>query len=368
MLNAPFVRGYTFIVLAHNTRRQGLFPLMLSCQLRLSYARDMNKPHALKIPNEPTAPDSDVRDCVAKMDAISRAAIKTPDGKTQYTNVWQATLRRQGQRISRTFAEARWSGREPALTAARAWRDAVTEAIPPITNHQAATRLAARNTTGMSGVCRNEPNGNPNEAMWTATLTTPDGLKRRAFTVSAYGEEDASRRAIVQRQEWLNQLPPRYLSMCQTSRDALEHLPAPTTVPSVEPVPLLTHKEIKARVAIINTNFDARMPKRLRWRVRAQNAARPNGPLVVVNSDTNSSPRRHVRTVCPNGRSLDAMLTEAIAHLRTDVTGLHGKKIADWFIRTHAATALSPAQFDPVTGFKGCVMIPKEADIGHPKL
>ncbi len=134
--------------------------------------------------------------------------------------------------------------------------------------------------------------------------TDPDGLKRRAFSVSTCGDEGARARAIAQRQEWLEQLPPRYLSMCQTSRDAHAHLPAPTLAPSVDPLPLLTPKEIKARVAVIKANFDARMPKRLRWRVRAQSAARPNGTHVVFVSDVGSPPRCHSRSVSPKGRPL----------------------------------------------------------------
>lgn len=302
------------------------------------------------------------------MDSILRAAIKTSDGETRHTNVWQATLRRQGQRLSRTFAEARWGRREAALVAAQAWRDAVIAAIPPITNHRAATRFAARNATGISGVSRSEPEANPGEAMWIATLTTGGRLKRRAFSVSAYGEDGARARSIARRQKWLNQLPPRYHSMCETSRAALDQLPAPTIAQSVAPVPLLSPKEIKDRIAVINADFDARMPKRLRWRVRAQNAAKPNGPIVVVISDTCSPPRRHTHTASPRGRPLHVMLAEARDRLHADAANLHGKDIADWFIRTHITPAFNAELFDPIVSVRSdrpTVLISMAADHRH---
>lgn len=136
----------------------------------------------------------------------------------------------------------------------------------------------------------------------------------------------------------------------------------PTIAKSVAPVPLLSSKDIKDRVAIINAGFDTRMLKRLRWRVRAQNATKPNGPIVVVISDTCSPPRRHTHTISPKGRPLCAMLAEAIDLLHTNAANLYGKDIADWFIRTHIAPALTAEQFDPVAGFKGCVMV--REDIG----
>lgn len=300
---------------------------------------------------------------VAQMDSIHRATTKTPAGETKGTNVWQVSLRRHGKRIARTFAEARWGGREAALAAAQDWRDAVVAAIPPITNHHAATRIGTRNTTGISGVLRSTPRDNPRGTIWIATLTTRDEQKKRAFSVATYGEDGARERAIAQRQEWLTQLPPHYHSMSDTSRAALAGHPVPAVAPTLAPMPLMTPEEIDARVAVINADFDARMPRRLRWRVRAQTAARPNGPLVVALSDAGFPARRHSRTVCPRERPLSEMLAEAIERLRADATDLHGENIADWFIRTHIKRALSSEHFDPVAGFKGCVMITDDVKI-----
>lgn len=293
------------------------------------------------------------------MDAIHRATTKTKAGESKPTNVWQVSLRRHGTRLSRTFAEARWGGREPALAAAQAWRDAVMEAIPPITNHHAATRLPARNTTGIAGVSCTTPKDALNGTIWTATLTTREGQKKRAFSVQAYGEEGARARAIKQRQDWLNELPPRYHSMCETSRTALARHPAPLPAQSLDPLPTLTPDEIKARLATINARFDAQMPKRLRWRVRAQNAAKPDGPLVVALSDACFPARRHSQTITPKGRPLSEMLTDAVKSLHRHATVLHGKNAADWFITTQITPALTAEQFDPVAGVDGCVMVPQ---------
>lgn len=323
----------------------------------------MNRLKTITDPNQTTASDMALEASVAQMDSIHRATTKTATGETKGTNVWHVSLRRHGKRIDRTFAEARWGGREAALAAAQDWRDAVVADIPPITNHHAATRIGTRNTTGISGVLRSTPRHNPRGTMWIATLTTRDGQKKQAFSVATYGKDGARERAIAQRQKWLSELPPRYFTMCDTSRAALAGHPVPAVAPTLAPMPLMTPEEIDARVAVINADFDARMPRRLRWRVRAQNAARPNGPLVVALSDAGFPARRHSRTVCPRERPLSEMLAEAIERLRADAINLHGTDIADWFIKTHIEPALTPERFDSVTGFTGCVMVTEDEQI-----
>jgi len=267
---------------------------------------------------------------------------------------------RHGKRISRTFAEARWGGREAAIAMAQDWRDAVMAAIPPISNQHAATRIGTRNTTGISGVCYYQPNDNPDAAMWVATLTNGDEQKKRAFSISTYGEDVARAHVIAQRQKWLAQLPPRYHTMCDASRAILADQSPPESAQSLDPTPLMTAEQIDARVVTINIHFDALVPHCLRWRVRAQNAARPNGPIVVALSDTGIPVRKHVRTISPKNRPLSAVLNEATDWLRNKATELHGKDIADWFIQTHIENALRIEAFDPTTGYNGCVMVPKK--------
>lgn len=125
------------------------------------------------------------------MDGVFRATTKTPAGDIKGRDSWQVTVRRYGQRLSRTFPEARWGGREAALAAAQDWRDAIMDAIPPIINQHAATRLGTCNTTGISGVLRSVPRNHPAGMMWVATLTARNEQKKRAFSVAAYGEEGA---------------------------------------------------------------------------------------------------------------------------------------------------------------------------------
>lgn len=73
-------------------------------------------------------------------------------------------------------------------------------AIPPITNHHAATRLAARNTTGISGISYRNPAGDPKKAIWIATMTNRDKQKQRVISFMRYGDEGACKRAITQRE------------------------------------------------------------------------------------------------------------------------------------------------------------------------
>ncbi len=194
--------------------------------------------------------------------------------------------------------------------------------------------------------------------MWIATLTTGEGLKRRAFSVSAHGEDGARNKAIAQRQMWLAELSPRHHAMCDTSRAAAAHHDAPLPAPSLDPVPNITPDEIAARVAVIDARIDADMPRRLRWRVRAQTAAKPDGPLTVLFSDAGLPARRQTRTICPRWRHLTEMLAEAIYRLRDGVADIHGDAVADWFIRNHAKPTLTPERFKPAIGIMDCVIVP----------
>ena len=69
---------------------------------------------------------------------------------------WWVSLRRRGHRIVRLFKDSVYGCDEATYKAARAYRDAIIEAIPPATNHEQAVLLRKNNKSGISGVRRVE--------------------------------------------------------------------------------------------------------------------------------------------------------------------------------------------------------------------
>ena len=324
----------------------------------------------MNAPSRPTYAESTPANTggpTAAMDAIHRVTRRRRDGgdgRTLDGGAWTVNLRRHGQRLARSFPDRRWGGRDAALDAARAWRDAVMAAVPPITNHHAATRVPARSTTGIAGVNRVVPADRPQDAMWLATLTTCEGFRRRAFTVSTHGEDGARAKAIAQRRTWLAELPPRQLAYCDASRSVAATQDPPATAPSLDPLPKLSTDEIARRLAQVNARIDATMPRRLRWSVRPQNRHRPKGALVLRISDAGSPARWKTKTLSPKRRAPDdlpaAILSKARDWLRATAADLHGPQTARWFHDTHLAEALDTERFDPIIGAGGDAIVPQK--------
>ena len=176
---------------------------------------------------------------------------------------WWVTLRRRGHKIVRLFKDSIYGSNDAAYKAARAYRDAIIEAIPPATNHQQAVLLRKNNQSGISGVRRIETREGD---AWQATLMTNDGQKRENFTVSMFGELAAKSIAIAQRRKSLAALPVTHLACAQHAADVAEEHFADDFIPvsDVMPETHLTADEIEACIQSINDDFDRMRPKRLR--------------------------------------------------------------------------------------------------------
>ncbi|MEF2074817.1 hypothetical protein SMD10_24670, partial [Consotaella sp. CSK11QG-6] len=78
--------------------------------------------------------------------------VKRRLAKGTISDGWYVHLRRQGRYIIRHFKDSAYGSADAAFHQARAFRDAVLDALPPMTNREKATCLRSDNTSGITGV------------------------------------------------------------------------------------------------------------------------------------------------------------------------------------------------------------------------
>jgi hypothetical protein len=125
---------------------------------------------------------------------------------------WVVTLQRKREIVVKRFSDGIYGGKREALKAAVEYRDALLVHDEPF-DHQIwiRTRLRKNNKSGIPGVHRYEIIDNPNtenvRVYWIAAWTNEYGVTRqRKFSVARYGEEEAKRLAIAEREHQLNRV------------------------------------------------------------------------------------------------------------------------------------------------------------------
>ncbi|WP_245445472.1 hypothetical protein [Agrobacterium rosae] len=265
---------------------------------------------------------------------------------------WWVNLRRRGHKIVRLFKDSIYGSNDAAYKAARAYRDAIIEAIPPATNHEQAVLLRKNNQSGISGVRRIETREGD---AWQATLMTNDGQKRENFTVSKFGELAAKSMAIAQRRKWLADLPVTHLAYAHHAAEVAHEYFADDLIPvsDVMPETHLTAEEIEARIQSINDDFDKARPKRLRVRVKYYHGSR----LSVFVSDAGKPAKRKLVQI--NTRRLEKLdvLTEAKAKVEAAIAEFYDHDTAKWFMDAHGNALLAGDTFHVREGFNVLVMV-----------
>lgn len=132
------------------------------------------------------------------------------DDETTRTHAWRVTLQRCNQIVIKPFSDGVYGGKRKALTAAVAYRDELLRQQSP-KDHQVwvRTRLRRNNRSGIPGVARYDPIDNPKTGrravFWLAFWVNEHGAScKRKFYVSRYGERQAKRLAIEERERQLN--------------------------------------------------------------------------------------------------------------------------------------------------------------------
>ena len=129
-------------------------------------------------------------------------------------------MQRKGQIIVKTFSDGVFGGKRKALKAAVDYRDSLLLQHSPVEDQiWVCNRLRKNNTSGIPGVGRYEVIGNRNtgrrDAFWLASWTNEEGRgRKRKFYVSCYGEQEAKRLAIAERNTQLKRV---YTLKCSKS-------------------------------------------------------------------------------------------------------------------------------------------------------
>ena len=265
---------------------------------------------------------------------------------------WWVSLRRRGHRIVRLLKDSVYGSDEAAYKAARAYRDAIIEAIPPATNHEQAVLLRKNNQSGISGVRRVETREGD---AWQATLMTNEGQKKENFSVAKFGELEAKSMAIAQRRKWLAALPVTHLAYAHHAAEVAHEHFADDLIPvsDVMPETYLKDDEIEARIQWINDEFDRTRPKRLRVRIKSYHTDK----LSVFVSDAGKPAKR--RLVQINTRRLEKrdVLTEAKAKIEAAIAEFYDHDTAKWFMDAHGNALLAEDGFHVREGFNVLVMV-----------
>lgn len=147
---------------------------------------------------------------------------------------WNVAVKRNGVRFAKPFPFSRFGGEEAALIRARAWRDEIVKAHPPVSRQQRANQLRSTNKTGIPGViCLLSPDGTPRT--WVArTQISPNKTLQAKFSIARHGPE-AKLLAIAARQKQLQQLTG--LALVHPAEAAVRETPPKPISPDI-PEPL----------------------------------------------------------------------------------------------------------------------------------
>ncbi len=257
------------------------------------------------------------------------------------TAAWQVMVGRRPHRITRTFSDDAYGGREAARAVAVEYRDAALPIMAPW-DHAPTDRRNAQG--GMTGVF---PCHDRNNKLYgyEATASVKSEIRRRIFSFSEYKPGDALRRAEAQRETWLAE---------KTLAMIAEHAPAVTALieqnaklSSGDYLRLLQERDRDAELAALDARFqERRLPvaQTLSVFVRPY----PDARLSLVVSLSGVAGRRQT-LVSYLRQSLDSALGKLCAKAQTYVQDLAGRDAATRFMQDHA-DKFREAAFDRENG------------------
>jgi hypothetical protein len=128
-------------------------------------------------------------------------------------HAWYVRVLFKGTLISKHFADLKHGGKRKALKAAIEFRNQAEKELGKPRTDRRIVGCSPLNKSGVIGVRRtvkqsraaqeNRPPGNFFEVTWAPT---PGQIKRAAFSIDRYGEEEAFRRACKLRERKLRQI------------------------------------------------------------------------------------------------------------------------------------------------------------------
>ena len=131
------------------------------------------------------------------------------DHEASRTHAWRVTVQRHNDIVVKMFSDSIHGGKRKALKAAEEYRDELLRRYSPYAHAiWVRTRLRRSNTSGIPGVGRYEERANPHtgytRVFWLASWVNEQGdSRKRRFLVTHYGERQAKRLAIAERERQL---------------------------------------------------------------------------------------------------------------------------------------------------------------------
>jgi len=131
------------------------------------------------------------------------------DHEASRTHAWRVTVQRHNDIVAKTFSDLVYGGKRKALKAAVEYRDELLRRYSPYTHAiWVRTRLRRNNTSGIPGVGRYVERTNPHtgytRVFWLASWVNEQGdSRKRRFLVTHYGERQAKRLAVAERERQL---------------------------------------------------------------------------------------------------------------------------------------------------------------------
>ena len=132
------------------------------------------------------------------------------DHEASRTHAWRVTVQRHNDIAVKTFSDAIHGGKGKALKAAEAYRDELLRRYSAYVHAiWVRTRLRRNNTSGIPGVGRYEEVDNPILGPpvsfgWSPGSTSKATVVSASSSVSHYGERQAKRLAVAERERQLN--------------------------------------------------------------------------------------------------------------------------------------------------------------------
>jgi hypothetical protein len=139
-------------------------------------------------------------------------AIYRMDHDGSSTHSWLVRLQRRGRIYHRQFSDHVHGGKRKALEAAKAYRDHLDLALPPLTRQEVCSIKKKNNRSGISGVMRvdvlEKKRGRLyRRVYWDVQWPIGNGKARhKKFSVKKYGERHAFRLAVKARRAALRNL------------------------------------------------------------------------------------------------------------------------------------------------------------------
>ena len=131
------------------------------------------------------------------------------DHEASHTHAWRVTLQRHNDIVVKMFSDSIYGGKRKALKAAEIYRDELLRRYSPYAHAiWVRTRLRRNNTSGIPGVGRYEERINPHtgstRVFWLTSWVNEQGdSRKRRFIISHYGERQAKRLAVAERERQL---------------------------------------------------------------------------------------------------------------------------------------------------------------------